>query len=67
MKKRLLGAKNGRVVIECKPKAAPRPDISWSKGTELLLNSSRSAGGGRAGRGMWAGHVGGAEHVARIG
>ncbi|KAJ8382833.1 hypothetical protein SKAU_G00036110 [Synaphobranchus kaupii] len=41
VKKRLLGAKNGRVVIECKPKAAPRPKIFWSKGTELLSNSSR--------------------------
>lgn len=37
----LLGAKNGRVVIECKPKAAPRPTFSWSRGTELLSNSSR--------------------------
>ncbi|MBN3298345.1 CNTN1 protein, partial [Amia calva] len=41
VKKRLLGAKNGRVVIECKPKAAPKPKFSWSKGTELLTNSSR--------------------------
>ncbi|KAI1883426.1 hypothetical protein AGOR_G00231310 [Albula goreensis] len=41
LKKKLLGAKNGRVVIECKPRAAPRPKISWSKGTELLSNSSR--------------------------
>ncbi|KAG9342245.1 hypothetical protein JZ751_016747 [Albula glossodonta] len=39
--KRLLGAKKGRVVIECQPKAAPRPKITWSKGTELLSNSSR--------------------------
>ncbi|KAI5608977.1 contactin-1a precursor, partial [Silurus asotus] len=41
VKQRLLGAKNGRVVIECKPKAAPKPTFSWSKGTELLSNSSR--------------------------
>ncbi|KAJ8262276.1 hypothetical protein GJAV_G00164580 [Gymnothorax javanicus] len=41
VKKELLGAKNGRVVIECKPRAAPKPAISWSKGTELLSNSSR--------------------------
>ncbi|KAG7324106.1 hypothetical protein KOW79_012122 [Hemibagrus wyckioides] len=41
VKQRLLGAKNGHVVIECKPKAAPRPTLSWSKGTELLSNSSR--------------------------
>uniref|UniRef100_A0A8C1KJ36 Contactin 1 n=1 Tax=Cyprinus carpio TaxID=7962 RepID=A0A8C1KJ36_CYPCA len=41
VKPKLLGAKNGRVVIDCKPRAAPRPSISWSKGTELLHNSSR--------------------------
>uniref|UniRef100_A0A671RT23 Contactin-1a-like n=1 Tax=Sinocyclocheilus anshuiensis TaxID=1608454 RepID=A0A671RT23_9TELE len=41
MKPKLLGAKNGRVVIDCKPRAAPQPTISWSKGTELLHNSSR--------------------------
>uniref|UniRef100_W5UJ45 Contactin-1a n=1 Tax=Ictalurus punctatus TaxID=7998 RepID=W5UJ45_ICTPU len=41
VKQRLLAAKNGRIVIECKPKAAPRPTFSWSKGTELLSNSSR--------------------------
>ncbi|XP_036375794.1 contactin-1a-like [Megalops cyprinoides] len=41
VRKRLLGAKKGRVVIECKPKAAPKPRITWTKGTELLANSSR--------------------------
>uniref|UniRef100_A0AAR2JBK2 Contactin 1 n=1 Tax=Pygocentrus nattereri TaxID=42514 RepID=A0AAR2JBK2_PYGNA len=41
LKQRVLGAKNGHVVIECKPRAAPRPTFSWSKGTELLSNSSR--------------------------
>uniref|UniRef100_A0A673L2L5 Contactin 1 n=1 Tax=Sinocyclocheilus rhinocerous TaxID=307959 RepID=A0A673L2L5_9TELE len=41
VKPKLLGAKNGRVVIDCKPRAAPQPSISWSKGTELLHNSSR--------------------------
>ncbi|XP_036432204.1 contactin-1a isoform X1 [Colossoma macropomum] len=41
VKQRILGAKNGHVVIECKPRAAPRPTFSWSKGTELLSNSSR--------------------------
>ncbi|KAB5565801.1 hypothetical protein PHYPO_G00245680 [Pangasianodon hypophthalmus] len=41
VKQKLLAAKNGHVVIECKPKAAPRPMFSWSKGTELLSNSSR--------------------------
>ncbi|KAM9854667.1 contactin-1a [Aulostomus maculatus] len=39
--KQVLAAKNGRVVIECRPKAAPKPSISWSKDTELLSNSTR--------------------------
>ncbi|KAM7414915.1 hypothetical protein PAMA_019637 [Pampus argenteus] len=39
--KRVLAAKNGRVVIECRPKAAPKATISWSKDTELLSNSTR--------------------------
>uniref|UniRef100_A0AAX7UCX0 Contactin 1b n=1 Tax=Astatotilapia calliptera TaxID=8154 RepID=A0AAX7UCX0_ASTCA len=42
VKKQLLGAKDGRVVIECKPRAAPRPRFTWTKGKELLYNSSRS-------------------------
>ncbi|KAL0968766.1 hypothetical protein UPYG_G00271410 [Umbra pygmaea] len=41
LKRRILAAKNGRVVIECRPKAAPRPSLTWSKGTELLFNSTR--------------------------
>ncbi|KAH1186269.1 contactin-1 [Mauremys mutica] len=41
MKKKILAAKGGRVIIECKPKAAPKPKFSWSKGTELLVNGSR--------------------------
>ncbi|KAK6317847.1 hypothetical protein J4Q44_G00111380 [Coregonus suidteri] len=41
VKRRILGAKNGRVVLECKPKAAPKASFSWSKGTELLFNSTR--------------------------
>ncbi|XP_028666776.2 contactin-1 isoform X1 [Erpetoichthys calabaricus] len=41
VKKKILGAKGGRVVIECKPKAAPKPKFSWSKDTELLHNNSR--------------------------
>lgn len=43
VKKQLLGAKDGRVVIECKPRAAPRPRYTWTKGKELLFNNSRSA------------------------
>lgn len=39
--KRVLAARNGRVVIECRPRAAPEPTISWSKDTELLSNSTR--------------------------
>ncbi|XP_068950931.1 contactin-1 isoform X1 [Petaurus breviceps papuanus] len=41
MKKKTLAAKGGRVLIECKPKAAPKPKFSWSKGTEWLVNSTR--------------------------
>ncbi|KAJ8374120.1 hypothetical protein SKAU_G00047000 [Synaphobranchus kaupii] len=41
VRKKLLGAKKGRVVIECKPRAAPKAKITWSKGTELLSNSPR--------------------------
>nr|AAI70294.1 Contactin/F3/F11 [Xenopus laevis] len=41
MRKKVLAAKGGRVIIECKPKAAPKAKFSWSKGTELLINNSR--------------------------
>lgn len=39
--KTVLAPKNGRVVIECRPKAAPKPTFAWSKDTELLSNSTR--------------------------
>lgn len=42
VKKQLLGAKDGRVVIECKPRAAPKPRYTWTKGKELLFNNTRS-------------------------
>lgn len=42
VKKQLLGANDARVLIECKPRAAPRPRFTWTKGKELLFNSSRS-------------------------
>uniref|UniRef100_A0AAR2KTB4 Contactin 1b n=1 Tax=Pygocentrus nattereri TaxID=42514 RepID=A0AAR2KTB4_PYGNA len=41
VKKTLLGAENGRVVIECKPRAAPKPRFIWKRGSELFSNSSR--------------------------
>uniref|UniRef100_A0A8D0CE76 Contactin 1 n=1 Tax=Salvator merianae TaxID=96440 RepID=A0A8D0CE76_SALMN len=41
MKKEVLAAKGGQAIIECKPRAAPRPKITWSKGTEILRNSTR--------------------------
>ncbi|XP_029472058.1 contactin-1 isoform X2 [Rhinatrema bivittatum] len=41
MKKKVLAANGGRMIIQCKPKAAPKPKTSWSKGTELLTNGSR--------------------------
>ncbi|XP_075905735.1 contactin-1a [Nelusetta ayraudi] len=39
--KTVLAPKNGRALIQCRPKAAPKPAFSWSKGTELLSNSTR--------------------------
>lgn len=42
LKKHLLGARDGRVLIACKPRAAPRPRFTWTKGKELLFNNSRS-------------------------
>ncbi|KAM3609067.1 uncharacterized protein V6R79_009351 [Siganus canaliculatus] len=39
--KRVMAARNSRVLIECRPKAAPKPTFSWSKDTELLSNSTR--------------------------
>uniref|UniRef100_A0A8C5CTK2 Contactin 1 n=1 Tax=Gadus morhua TaxID=8049 RepID=A0A8C5CTK2_GADMO len=39
--KTVLAAKNSRALIECRPKAAPKPHLFWSKGTELLHNSTR--------------------------
>uniref|UniRef100_UPI0037E7536E contactin-1a-like n=1 Tax=Semicossyphus pulcher TaxID=241346 RepID=UPI0037E7536E len=39
--KKVLAARNGRVVIHCRPKAAPKPSFYWSKDTELLSNSTR--------------------------
>ncbi|KAK5871878.1 hypothetical protein PBY51_012619 [Eleginops maclovinus] len=34
-------ARGGQVMIECRPRAAPKPSLFWSRGTELLVNSSR--------------------------
>ncbi|XP_040278114.1 contactin-2 [Bufo bufo] len=34
-------ARGGEITIHCNPRAAPTPVILWSKGTELLRNSSR--------------------------
>ncbi|KAK7891436.1 hypothetical protein WMY93_023399 [Mugilogobius chulae] len=39
--RKTLAARSGRVVMQCRPRAAPEPTISWSKDTELLHNSSR--------------------------
>ncbi|XP_029429716.1 contactin-2 isoform X2 [Rhinatrema bivittatum] len=42
--KRLIpAARGGEVLIQCQPRAAPKPVIVWSKGTELQSNSSRVA------------------------
>ncbi|KAG9352784.1 hypothetical protein JZ751_017360, partial [Albula glossodonta] len=34
-------ARGGQVMMECKPRAAPKPTLFWSRGTELLTNNSR--------------------------
>ncbi|ELW47726.1 Contactin-2 [Tupaia chinensis] len=34
-------ARGGEVVIPCEPRAAPKAIVLWSKGTEILVNSSR--------------------------
>ncbi|XP_018614227.1 contactin-2 [Scleropages formosus] len=34
-------ARGGQVIMECKPRAAPKPTLFWSRGTELLTNNSR--------------------------
>ncbi|KAH0618871.1 hypothetical protein JD844_018394 [Phrynosoma platyrhinos] len=34
-------ARGGEIIIHCQPKAAPKANIIWTKGTELLSNSSR--------------------------
>ncbi|KAL0978113.1 hypothetical protein UPYG_G00166050 [Umbra pygmaea] len=34
-------ARGGHVMMECRPRAAPKPTLFWSRGTELLTNSSR--------------------------
>ncbi|KAJ3601776.1 hypothetical protein NHX12_029540, partial [Muraenolepis orangiensis] len=34
-------ARGGQVRMECRPRAAPKPTLFWSRGTELLVNSSR--------------------------
>ncbi|XP_070815011.1 contactin-2 [Chaetodon trifascialis] len=41
VKKLIPAARGGQVMIECRPRAAPKPSLFWSRGTELLTNSSR--------------------------
>uniref|UniRef100_A0A670JC41 Contactin 1 n=1 Tax=Podarcis muralis TaxID=64176 RepID=A0A670JC41_PODMU len=41
MKREVLAAKGGQAIIECKPRAAPRPKLIWSRGTEIIRNSTR--------------------------
>ncbi|XP_065097401.1 contactin-2 [Paramisgurnus dabryanus] len=41
VRKLVPAARGGRVKMECKPRAAPKPTLFWSRGTELLTNSSR--------------------------
>ncbi|XP_061687345.1 contactin-2 isoform X2 [Syngnathoides biaculeatus] len=41
VRKLIPAARGGQVIIECRPRAAPKPSLFWSRGTELLINSSR--------------------------
>ncbi|XP_053310311.1 contactin-2 isoform X2 [Spea bombifrons] len=41
VKQLIPAARGGEVIIHCNPRAAPTPVILWSKGTELLHNSTR--------------------------
>ncbi|KAK5601005.1 Contactin-2 [Crenichthys baileyi] len=41
VRKLIPAARGGQVVIECRPRAAPKPILFWSRGTELLTNNSR--------------------------
>lgn len=41
VKKLIPAARGGQVMMECRPRAAPKPLLFWSRGTELLTNSSR--------------------------
>ncbi|KAJ7415155.1 Contactin-4 [Willisornis vidua] len=41
LKKVTLVKVGGEVIIECKPKASPRPTYSWKKGRELLRENER--------------------------
>lgn len=41
MKRVTLVKVGGEVVIECKPKASPRPVYTWRKGRELLRENER--------------------------
>ncbi|KAH0616608.1 hypothetical protein JD844_027850 [Phrynosoma platyrhinos] len=41
MKKEVLAARGGQAIIECKPRAAPRPKLTWIKGADILRNSTR--------------------------
>lgn len=34
-------ARGGQVMLECRPRGAPKPALFWSRGTELLTNNSR--------------------------
>uniref|UniRef100_A0A3Q4N4V7 Contactin 2 n=1 Tax=Neolamprologus brichardi TaxID=32507 RepID=A0A3Q4N4V7_NEOBR len=41
VRKLIPAARGGQVMIDCRPRAAPKPSLFWSRGTELLTNSSR--------------------------
>lgn len=41
LKKLTLVKVGGEVIIECKPKASPRPTYSWKKGKDILRENER--------------------------
>ncbi|XP_056128734.1 contactin-2 [Lampris incognitus] len=42
VRKLVPAARGGQVKMECRPQGAPKPTLFWSRGTELLTNSSRA-------------------------
>ncbi|XP_069062463.1 contactin-4-like isoform X2 [Pleurodeles waltl] len=41
VKRQTLAKVGGAVIVECKPKASPRPSITWKKGRDILKENER--------------------------